>query len=269
MRSITILILAVCACMSSCRNRSAEKKTDTVISTDADTVVQEASTQNLVKECMDTTVVVTETDRLRLYKPVFGSVGLSLHPSKADNRVFMAAAAYTRTYTWTKFDQSLIAGPHIDGGYYAGYDEPANSGAFYYIGSSNSWGFVHDGFEKTLKEGAAKEGYTSGFSQVMLVYEGKACSIHSNANPRKLALRRALCELNGELYIIDSKREVTMNKFVEFLISEGVKNALYMDMGGMKHSLYKKYNDGDWIEIHPANAKTKYCTNYLVFYYAN
>ena len=35
------------------------------------------------------------------------------------------------------------------------------------------------------------------------------------------------------------------------------------------YSLYKEYYDGEWIEIHPANANTKYCTNYLVFYYVN
>ena len=267
MRTFIILSVAICACLSSCRNGSQER-TAVEAEVSNDTLV--TMTQNVVTECMDTTVIVTETDHLTLYKPIFyGGVELSHEPLRACNRVFMAAAAYTKTYNWTEFSHDLIAGPHIAEKFYEGYDEPANSGAFYFKNSSYSWGFVHDGFENTLKEVAAKEEVATGFSQVMLVYDGSACSIHPNARPRKLALRRALCELDGELYIIDSKREVTMYNFIESLLAQGVKHALYMDMGGMKYSLYKEYYDGEWIEIHPANANTKYCTNYLVFYYVN
>lgn len=50
--------------------------------------------------------------------------------------VEQGTAAYTKSYTWSKFDHNLIAGPHIDGEFYEGYTEDANSGAFYYIHSS-------------------------------------------------------------------------------------------------------------------------------------
>lgn len=256
-RTLIVLGVAVAVCLASCRNGNQEN---------SDGAAQETEAAVVTEEVQDTAVVVTETDDLRLYKLAFGSIGLELEPEKADNRIFMAAAAYTKTYKWTEFDNNLIAGPHVDGEFYDGYEEHANSGAFYYASSSDRWGFVYDGFEKALKEGAAKDGYTCGFSQVMLVSDGFLCDIHPNAKPRKLALRRALCEIDGELYVVDSKREVKMSDFAKSLQSAGVLNALYMDMGSMKYSLYRELIDSEWIEIHPANSKTKYCTNYLVFY---
>ena len=57
----------------------------------------------------DTTVVITETDSLKLYKPIFyGGIGLCCdcceNPPMGDNPVFVAAAAYTKSYNWTKFN---------------------------------------------------------------------------------------------------------------------------------------------------------------------
>ena len=102
----------------------------------------------------------------------------------------------------------------------------------------------------------------------MLVYNGTLCSIHPNANPSKLRLRRAICELNGELVIIDSKERMTIPGFAKCLRAAGVLHGLYMDMGSMRHSVYRECRSGDWTEIHPRNSKTRYCTNYLVFYSA-
>ena len=226
----------------------------------------------------DTTVYITETDSLKIYKTAFGRIGLCLEPAKENGRIFIAAAAYTKSYDWTKFGHSLIAGPHINGKFYDGYQEDANSGAFYYINSLKKWGFVHQGFEQELKDVAALKETTAiqvdkasdiiGFSQVMLVYNGSLCSIHHNANPSKLRLRRAICELNGELVIIDSKERMTIPGFAKCLRAAGVVHGLYMDMGSMRHSAYRECRSGEWTEIHPRNSKTRYCTNYLVFYSA-
>lgn len=60
--------------------------------------------------------------------------------------VEQGTAAYTKSYTWSKFDHNLIAGPHIDGEFHEGYTEDANSGAFYYIHSSKKWDFVYNGY---------------------------------------------------------------------------------------------------------------------------
>ena len=250
-RSFFILSLAACVAFGSCRQGNS------------------SGAAVALEECR--TVVVSETDHLKLYKPNFNG-GIKLHceydchPTEDDDRIFVAAGAYTLTYDWSEFDHGLIAGPHVDGHFYEGYDEPANSGALYYIHSEGRWGFVHDGYEQTLREMGASEGGGVGFSQVMLIYDGAMCDIHPRANPKKLRRRRAICQIDNELYVVDSKRKITMFKFVEHLKSLGVTHALYMDMGSMRYSAYREYDGSEWVEIHHRNRMTKYCSNYLVFY---
>ena len=219
----------------------------------------------------DTTVVITETDSLKLYKPIFyGGIGLCCdcgeNPSMGDNPVFVAAAAYTKSYNWTKFTHNLIAGPHIDSEYHEGYNCEANSGAFYYVNSLGRWDFVHHGYRETLRD---LDGKGSGFSQVMLVFNGSACKIHKEAKPYSKRLRRAICDIDNELYIIDSKHPMTMSDFAMLLKNAGAFHALYMDMGSMRFSAYKEHFGADWTEIHPRNPKSRYATNYLVFYYVD
>lgn len=219
----------------------------------------------------DTTVIVTETDSLKLYKPIFyGGIDLCCgrgdNPPMGDNPVFVAAAAYTKSYNWIKFNHNLIAGPHIDSEYHEGYNCQANSGAFYYVYSANRWDFVYHGYRETLRD---LDGKGSGFSQVMLVFNGSICKIHKEAKPDSKRLRRAICDIDNELYIIDSKYPMTMPDFAKILINAGAFHALYMDMGSMRFSAYKEHFEADWTEIHPRNPKSRYATNYLVFYYVD
>ena len=219
----------------------------------------------------DTTVIVTETDSLKLYKPIFyGGIGLCCgrgdNPPMGLNHVFVAAAAYTKSYNWTKFNHNLIAGPHIDSEYHEGYYCEANSGAFYYVDSSRRWDFVYHGYRETLRD---LDGKGSGFSQVMLVFNGSVCKIHKEAKPESKRLRRAICDIDNELYIIDSKNPMTMPDFATLLINAGAFHALYMDMGSMRFSAYKEHLESDWTEIHPRTPKSRYATNYLVFYYVD
>ena len=258
---LLVLSTASAMCMVSCQNRHQENVT---------MASEPAKTADITSVCQDQTVIVSETDCLKLYKPVFNG-GIELlceydcHPTEADNRVFVAAGAYTKSYNWSKFEHSLIAGPHIDDKFYEGYDEPANSGAFYYVHSERRWAFVHDGFAKALREVSAVKGQCVGFSQVMLLSGGEMCDIHPRSNPNKLRHRRALCNINHELYVVDSKNKISMSEFAKCLKAIGVIDGLYMDMGSMKYSAYKEFAEGDWIEIHPRNSKTKYCSNYMVF----
>ena len=219
----------------------------------------------------DTTVVITESDSLKLYKPIFyGGIGLCCdcgeNPPMGDNPVFVTAASYTKSYNWTKFDHNLIAGPHIDSEYHEGYNCEANSGAFYYVNSPGRWDFVHHGYRETLRD---LDGKGSGFSQVMLVFSGSVCKIHKEVKPDSKRLRRAICDIDNELYIIDSKHPMTMPAFAALLKNAGAFHALYMDMGSMRFSAYKEHLEADWTEIHPRNAMSRYATNYLVFYYVD
>lgn len=258
-KSLIICSALAVMCASACRNKGQE----------GEVVVSETMTEEVSAESGAVTVAVTETDALKMYKPVRdGGIWLHREPTRDSGRVFIAAAAYTHSYDWSDFNHTLIAGAHIDGKYYKGYGEPAVSGAFYYVNSTGEWGFIRDGFSQILKNVSETKRGAVGFSQVLLLYDGSVCAIHSRANPDKSAFRRALCELEGDLYVIDSKRKMTMHDFAATLKSAGVLHALYMDMGSMRYSCYRERYDGDWTEIHPSNPRTKHCTNYLVFHCA-
>ena len=233
---------------------------------------QEGRTSEEVKTC-DTTVVVSEVDGLVYYKPAKNAgielcCGYNDMPPKDTGVVFFAAAAYTRVYGQATFSHDLVGGPHLSNGYFDGYDCPANSGAFYYTPADGKWGFVRDNVAEVFKVIASAHEECSGFCQVMLLYNGVECHIAPEAKPAKRAIRRALCELNDELYVIDSKKEVSMHKFVESLKNAGVSNALYMDMGSMKYSAYRPKAEAQWMEIYKPNSRTKYCSNYLLFRYS-
>lgn len=264
-RLALILDVVFILCLTSCRSNDVNRM---VLEP-----VQECHVAQSV-DSKDTVVVVSETPDLILYKPLFyGGVSLECeydcHPAVGDNRIFVAAGAYTKSYDWSEFHHGLIAGKHVDGDFYDGYAEPANSGAFYYVNSARRWGFAYHGYEQILRDISKSEGSGVAFSQVMLVYNGSACSIHPRANPYKLRHRRAICDIDNELYIVDSKKKMSMFDFAECLKDIGVFHALYMDMGSMKYSAYKKFYGDKWIEIHPRTPLTKYCSNYLVFYHVN
>ena len=218
----------------------------------------------------DVAMLVSETDALLIYKPAMhGGIELSCGyndmPPKDTSTIFFAAAAYTKVYGQSEFNHDLVAGPHLNNGYFDGYECPANSGAFYYIPAERKWGFVQEDVESVFRIIANTYAECSGFSQVLLLYNGEQCGISLEAKPAKRALRRALCELNNELCVIDSKDKVSMYKFVESLKALGVSNGLYMDMGSMKYSAYKSTQDSDWKEIYKPNSRTQYCSNYLIF----
>ena len=64
-------------------------------------------------------------------------------------------------------------------------------------------------------------------------------------------------------------RNIMRQLFICVAFAACAFHALYMDMGSMCFSAYKKHSEADWTEIHPRNARSRYATNYLVFYYVD
>ena len=75
---------------------------------------------------------------------------------------------------------------------------------------------------------------------------------------------RVLAKYNDKLCIIQSATPVVYQNFVERLVKLGVKDAIYLDMGGWSYSWYRN-NDDQPIELFPQGVSTKYQTNWLVF----
>ena len=82
-----------------------------------------------------------------------------------------------------------------------------------------------------LEEAINNEGYF--FRQYPLVVDGMA--IHNK--PRGSSIRRALCEKEGEIMVIDCE-DVSFNDFAQALEDFGVTNAIYL-VGGSSYGYYR------------------------------
>ena len=89
--------------------------------------------------------------------------------------------------------------------------------------------------------------HESYFQQALLVYKNK--SIVWNLKHGNLKVqRRALIEFNNQFSICESSGGVDVETFTLDLIKLGVKNAIYLDMGGWSEGWYKSV-DGKQIRI--------------------
>jgi hypothetical protein len=99
------------------------------------------------------------------------------------------------------------------------------------------------------------------FSQIMLVYNGRRCPSHVKGRSRF----RALCEKDGMLCIVESRRLQDFDFFVRSVMDYGVTHALYLQPG--KGWNYAWYRDNAGM-VHIMHPKTHdYSTNWITFYY--
>ena len=102
-----------------------------------------------------------------------------------------------------------------------------------------------------------------GFGQAIIIHDGESIRPLWREGTNRY---RALCEKDCRLCIVDSRDEVTYERFVALLEAFAPTHALYMDMGaGWNHSWWRD-SDGKVHEIHPVAEKSRYCTNWITFY---
>ena len=227
---------------------------------------------NAFSQIPDNIVPVTVDDStvngLIVYYPNFNRIDLvcGKMPSQQDTSVvFCAEAAFTHELL-DEFDHSNIDGDHVSGGKrYKGAKCQDNSGAFAWFGDS-TWEFVNGEYSELLDSVAASGGM--GFGQAIIIYDGESIRPlwREVIGSTTMTQFRALCEKDGRLCIVDSRDEVSYEKFVSLLEEFGPTHALYMDMGaGWNHSWWRDA-DGKVHEIHPVAEKSRYCTNWITFY---
>jgi hypothetical protein len=206
-------------------------------------------------------VIVVDTCGLRLYYPQYSTIDLvcGTMPSKNDSDVIMFAEAAFTGELLDEFKHSNIAGDHVTNGKRErGFRCKRNTGAFiYYDGKAK---FIYPNFSHEL-DSAAKHG-GCGFSQEMMIHLGK--EVPHTRKPTSTNEFRALCKIDGQLAVADTKGMMDFGDFISNLLSIGTTEALYLDMGtGWNYSWYRDAN-GKPIELHPV--KTKYSTNWITFY---
>lgn len=160
-------------------------------------------------------------------------------PSAENDSITLAFAG---AFTGTDFykGHSNVAGDHVAGGKrYKGYRCKRNTGAFTWSAKSGPRFYYKD--YSTSLDRAAQEG-GMGFTQEMMIHKGKALPTTRPLGNKNVF--RALClDSDGRLALYESQGIITFGNFIEALLAQGVKEALYTDMGqGWNYCFYRSGN---------------------------
>ena len=210
-------------------------------------------------EGVEQTVTVDTTADLLAFYPKFKRVDLvfgSMPSTNEESVLFCCSAAFTEKEL-KQFNHMNIAGNHVGGGeFHKGYACAKNTGGFVFY--DNRWQFFAGDFGSELGRAADKRGM--GFGQMLIIHDGRRMAAHVGGR----YVFRALCEHEGRLCIIESRRLQDFEYFVHALQAYGVSEALYLVMGaGWNHSWYRDMGGGARI-LHPH--RHDFSTNWLVFY---
>ena len=206
-----------------------------------------APSKNEVTKKEQTTIIRKDTLGLIVLYPHFSSIDLvcGAMPEKSDSSVILfAEAAYTGELLH-EFKHSNVAGDHVSQGKrYKGFKCKRNTGAFVYY--NGKWMFCYKDYSHEIDEAAANGG--SAFGQEMIIHKGKLVEIARKDNNKNQF--RALCNHEGKLCITESKEIVPFGDFKKQLLTLGVSDAIYPDMGpGWNHAGDRE--KGKIVELHP------------------
>ena len=207
---------------------------------------------------------IIQTEHLTFYYPNFKSIDLSLGnmPDKSDPKVdFCCEAAFTGQRLAT-FRHSNVADNHVSGGkLYQGYNCRANTGAF--IWYQGKWEFMEK--KRFLTD---KPTCQMAFCQYQLILHGKQTPMWERMRKNRTRYR-ALCEKDGRLCLVESRKVITLEFFIKCLMESNISNALYLDMGAGWNYAWYRDDKGNTHEIFPESknaADFQYRTNWITFY---
>ena len=182
-------------------------------------------------------------------------------PSADNDSIILAfAGAFTRT----EFDKghANIAADHVAGGKrFKGYSCKRNTGAFTWSPVSGPK-FLYKDYSSALDKAAEEEGM--GFAQEMMIHDGKAVKTTRPLGNRNVF--RALClDSDNNVALYESQGIITFGNFIDALLLQGVKEALYTDMGqGWNYCFYRiNANDASPKFLH--DQPLPYASNFVQF----
>lgn len=207
---------------------------------------------------------IIQTEHLTFYYPHFTSIDLSLGnmPTPSDSRVdFCCEAAFTGQRL-PSFSHSNVADNHVSGGkWHKGYNCRDNTGAFVWY--QGKWEFMEK--KRFLTE---KPNCQMAFCQHLLILNGKQTPMWERMRKNRTRYR-ALCEKDGRLCLVESRKVITLEFFIRCLMENQITNAIYLDMGaGWNYAWYRDVN-GTTCELFPESknaADYQYRTNWVTFY---
>jgi len=212
---------------------------------------------------VNSTTIETTTN-LYVYYPEYTKIDLvcgQMPKSSQKDVEFCCEAAFTGELL-NEFKHSNIADSHIcNGAMKKGYRCKANTGGF--VWGKGKWKFM-----RKVDYPTSTNGWNMGFCQLLIIKDDAVRPIGAKMKNNR-NIYRALCEKNGKLCIIESKKVMTYEFFVKCLSSYKVTQALYLDMGrGWNYAWYRN-KEGKVKEIFPESKLApsyKYRTNWITFY---
>lgn len=180
-------------------------------------------------------------------------------PSPENDSIVLAFAG---AFTGTEFDKGHVnvAGDHVAGGTrFKGYRCKRNTGAFTWSAKSGPQFFYKD-YSSALDR-AAKEG-GMGFAQEMMIHNGQKIPTTRPLGNKNVF--RALClDSNNHLVLYESQGIVTFENFIDALLSQGVKEALYTDMGQGWNYCFYRVNQSDKAPKYLHSTSLPYASNFI------
>lgn len=180
-------------------------------------------------------------------------------PSAKNDSIILAFAG---AFTGTEFDKghANVAGDHVAGSKrFKGYRCKRNTGAFTWSAKSGPQFFYKD-YSAALDK-AAREG-GMGFAQEMMIHHGhKVPTTRPSGNKNVF---RALClDSGGTLAFYESQGIVTFGNFIDALLSQGVKEALYTDMGQGWNYCFYRVNQSEKSPKYLHSTSLPYASNFI------
>lgn len=180
-------------------------------------------------------------------------------PQKSDLTILFCAAASFTGQRMSTFDYSNICGTYIADSMVRNFNiQITNNIDASFAHWDGKWQFAKGKSPELLDSALQNKGVF--FMQKQVLCDGE----RGMMNLTKNTIYRVLAEYNDKLCIIQNTQPMVYTAFVEGLGKIGVKDAVYLDMGGWSYSWYRNV-EGKVIELFPISKDTKYQTNWIVF----
>lgn len=180
-------------------------------------------------------------------------------PSPENDSIILAFAG---AFTGTDFykGHSNVAGDHVAGGKrYRGYRCKRNTGAFTWSEKSGPQFFYKD-YSPALDNAAKECGI--GFAQEMMIHGGEKVATTRPLGNKNVF--RALClDKNGKLALYESQGVMKFGNFIDALLSQGVREALYTDMGQGWNYCFYRTNSSDESPRYIHTQSLPYASNFI------
>lgn len=181
-------------------------------------------------------------------------------PSPENDSIVLAFAG---AFTGTEFDKGHVnvAGDHVAGGTrFNGYRCKRNTGAFTWSAMSGSQFFYKD-YSSALDR-AAKEG-GMGFAQELMIHDGAKVPTTRPLGNKNVF--RSLClDSDNQLALYESQGIIAFGNFIDALLSQKVREALYTDMGQGWNYCFYRINQSDKSPQYLHSTSLPYASNFIV-----